>query len=98
MERLTQQGKIKDAHPLDRYLGKVVTWRKGRGVADGPFVESKEAIGGYFLLQVEDLKEAVEIAKQCPALEYGLDVEVRPIALECPPMQRANEQLARATA
>jgi hypothetical protein len=98
MERLTQQGKIKDAHPLDRHVGTIVTWKKGRGIADGPFVESKEAIGGYFLLQVEDLKEAVEIAKQCPALEYGLDVEVRPIAQECPPLQRVNEHFAHATA
>jgi hypothetical protein len=98
MERLTQQGKIKAAHPLDRYEGKIVSWKKGKTVADGPFAESKEAIGGYFLVQVDDLKEAVEIAKQCPALEYGLDVEVRPVAEQCPPFQRVDEQLAHETA
>jgi hypothetical protein len=92
MERLSQQGKIAADHALDRYEGKIVSWKKGYMVADGPFAESKEAIGGYFLLQVDDLEEAVEIAKQCPAVEYGLDVEVRPLAEECPPFQRLKEQ------
>ena len=92
MERLGQQGKIAGGHALDRYAGKIVSWKKGYMVADGPFAESKEAIGGYFLLQVDDLEEAVEIAKQCPALAYGLDVEVRPLAEECPPFQRVKEQ------
>jgi len=78
--------------------GKIVSGKNGRIVADGPFAESKEAIGGYFLLQVDDLDEAVEIAKDCPALEYGSTVEVRPIAEECPTFQRVKEQLAEAAA
>jgi len=48
-ERLTNQGKLKAAQPLERE-GKIVSGKKGRIVADGPFAESKEAIGGYFLL------------------------------------------------
>ena len=67
-------------------------------MADGPFAESKEAIGGYFLLQADDLDEAVAVAKQCPALEYGSTVEVRPVAEECPTFQRVKEQLAGAMA
>jgi hypothetical protein len=67
-------------------------------MADGPFAESKEAIGGYFLLQVSDLEEAVEIAKECPALEHGVDVEVRQIVQECPPYQVAKEALAQTKA
>jgi hypothetical protein len=43
----------------------------------GPFLESKEAIAGYILLQVGDLNEAVEIAKERPGLEYGVSIEVR---------------------
>ena len=78
--------------------GKIVSGKNGRIVADGPFAESKEAIGGYFLLQVDDLDEAVEIAKDCPVLEYGSTVEVRPIAEECPTFQRVKEQLAEAAA
>jgi hypothetical protein len=78
-QRLTQEGKCQAGHPLERE-GKIVSGKKGRTVADGPFAESKEAIGGYFLLQVDDINEAVEIAKQCPDLDYGIDVEVRPAA------------------
>ena len=101
-ERLTQEGKCKAGQPLERE-GKIVSGRKGRAVADGPFAESKEAIGGYFLLQVNDLSEAVEIAKQCPGLDYGIDVEVRPVAEQCTAKARALEissrtgQLADAT-
>ena len=102
-ERLTQEGKCKAGHPLERE-GKIVSGRTGRTVADGPFAESKEAIGGYFLLQVDDLDEALEIAKQCPGLAYGIDVEVRPVAEQCSARARALEisastgQLAGATA
>ena len=95
-ERLTLQGKVKGAQPLERQ-GKIVSG-KGRTVADGPFAESKEAVGGYFLLQVDGLDEAVEIAKDCPAIEYGVAVEVRPVAEQCPPMQRVSELFAHATA
>ena len=96
-ERLKQQGKVKVGQPLER-TGKIVSGKNGRIVADGPFAESKEAIGGYFLLQVDDLDEAVEIAKACPVLEYGSSVEVRPVAEECPTFQRVKEQLAEAAA
>jgi hypothetical protein len=95
-ERLTLQGKVKSAHPLERE-GKLVSG-KGRTIADGPFAESKEAIGGYFLLELDDFNEALEIAKECPVLEYGVTVEVRPVAEQCRHMQRVNEQLAHATA
>src|SRR6267143_1311012 len=86
-ERLREEGKLKAGQPLERE-GKIVSGKKGRTVADGPFAESKEAIGGYFLLQVADLDEAVEIAQQCPILEYGSAVEVRPVAEQCPTMER----------
>jgi len=46
-------------------------------VTDGPFVETKEALGGYYLIEADDLDAAIAIAKQCPARFGG--VEVRPI-------------------
>jgi hypothetical protein len=49
----------------------------GFTVTDGPFVETKEALGGYYLIEAADLDEAIEIAKQVPAAFGG--VEVRPI-------------------
>jgi hypothetical protein len=47
---------------------------------DGPFVEIKEAIGGYFLLEADDLDAAIELASRVPAARMGGAVEVRPIA------------------
>jgi hypothetical protein len=45
---------------------------------DGPFVELKEAIGGYYLLEADDLDAAIELASQIPAARLGGAVEVRP--------------------
>ena len=80
--RLKDEGKCAGGNPLERE-GKVVSG-KNRVVSDGPFAESKESIGGYFLLTVGSMDEAVAIAQQCPGLPYGIRVEVRPIAGECP--------------
>ncbi|MBB3675287.1 YciI family protein [Modestobacter versicolor] len=46
-------------------------------VTDGPFLEAKEAFGGYYLIEARDLDQALELAKVCPVLAGG--VEVRPI-------------------
>jgi hypothetical protein len=92
-EGLKAEGKCLGGHPLEE-RGKVVAGKQ-RMVADGPFAESKEAIGGYFYLTVADENEAIEIAKQCPGLEYGAVVEVRPIADVCSIKQRAEEYSAR---
>jgi hypothetical protein len=47
-------------------------------VLDGPFAETKEQLGGYYLIDVPDLDAALDWAKRCPAARYGT-VEVRPI-------------------
>ena len=52
---------------------------RGDVVTDGPFVETKEALGGYYLIEADDLDQALAISKVCPA-PYG-GVEVRPIAV-----------------
>src|SRR5246500_1025999 len=85
LDRLTQEGKVRSAHPLANQ-GKIIHLKKG-APTDGPFAESKEAIGGYFLLQVSE-EEALEIAKECPALKHGVSVEVRPIVDQGPAMGR----------
>ena len=46
---------------------------------DGPFVETKEALGGYFLYEADDLDAAIEMAARVPAARMGGAVEVRPI-------------------
>jgi len=92
-ERLSREGKVVSGHPLQNE-GKVISGRNGGIIADGPFAESKEAIGGYFYLQVDDMDEAVKIAQQCPGLEYGAIVEVRPVAEMCAMRHRAMEEAA----
>jgi len=47
-------------------------------ITDGPFAETKEQLGGYYLIDVESLDEALEIAARCPGAKHG-SVEVRPL-------------------
>jgi hypothetical protein len=50
---------------------------RGDVVTDGPFAETKEALGGYYLIEAADLDQALDVARLCPAAYGG--VEVRPI-------------------
>ena len=95
-KRLNEQGKAVAGHPLG-FEGKNVSG-KNRTVTDGPFAEAKEAIGGYFMLDVATMDEAVAIAQQCPGLPYGAKVEVRPVLAECPlkPENKIDEALVGA--
>jgi len=93
--RLAERGALTAGQPL-MHEGKIVSGKKGQFVADGPFAESKEAIGGYFLLSVETMEEAIKIAQDCPGLEYGVTVEVRPIAARCATLEQAEAQLVEA--
>ncbi len=93
IESLTAQGKAKPGRALER-RGAIVSGTNGRFVIDGPFAESKEAIGGYLVLDVETMDEAISIAQSSPGLAYGGSIEVRPVADECPLDVREHE-LAR---
>ncbi|HEX6392391.1 MAG TPA: YciI family protein [Acidimicrobiales bacterium] len=75
---LVGKGKLKGGAPLQP-TAQSVTVRKRRGkvsTVDGPYIETKEVIGGYFVVEAGSLEEAVEIAKDCPAAGYGA-IEVR---------------------
>jgi hypothetical protein len=50
----------------------------GASVTDGPFAETKEVLGGYFIADCADLDEAIEIASRIPIAEHG-SVEIRPL-------------------
>ena len=95
-EGLNERGKIKGAQPLSGQ-GRVISGSDGRFVVDGPFSETKEAVGGYLVLQADSLDEAVEIARSMPTLRYGISVEVRPILAACPIFQRHPDLVRRAT-
>lgn len=90
-ESVHREGKALGTHALERG-GCVVSGKHGKIVTDGPFAESKEAIGGYLLLRAASLQEAIAIAQRCPTLEFGISVEVRPTLGECPIAKRLRER------
>ena len=62
-------------------LATTVRVRNGETLTtDGPFVSVKEALGGYFLYETDDLDAAIELASRVPAARMGGAVEVRPVA------------------
>lgn len=92
IEGLRQKGLLRDGQPL-MPEGRIVTGSR-TSVTDGPFVEAKEAVGGYLLVNAPTLEEAVALAKECPTLKYGLFIEVRPVLVACPITDRVEAQLA----
>ena len=79
-KELGDNGHLKDiGHPLES-AGKVVQGRQ-KMVTDGPFAEAKDVVGGFTLIQAQDLEQAAELSKGCPILEGGGSVEVRPIQI-----------------
>jgi len=77
-ERLVTEGKFKPGQRLAKEA-KLVT---RAGITDGPFVESKEVIGGYWFIVASSFEEAARIAAENPCLACGLSYEIRPIELE----------------
>ncbi|HET6406382.1 MAG TPA: YciI family protein [Chthoniobacteraceae bacterium] len=93
LDRWKAAGAIKAGQPLAG-AGKTLSGSKSRTVADGPFPESKEAVGGYILLEVGSLDEAMKIAGEWPLLDYEAFVEVRPVLDQCIPMTMIEQQAA----
>ena len=78
--QLHSDGKYLSASPLHpASTAAVVRVRDGKSfVTDGPFIETREQIAGYFLIDAKDLDEAIGIAAQVPGARIGT-VEVRPV-------------------
>jgi hypothetical protein len=81
-EGLVAQGKAVEGQPLE-LATRMVSGSGGSRVTDGPFPESKEAIGGYVKLMVGRLEEATEIAQRHPGLAHGMLIEVRGMTPLC---------------
>lgn len=92
MNRMVAEGRVKGGQPLG-HDGRMVSGTSGPRVVDGPFVESKETVGGFLAVRAASLDEAVAIAKGYPGLHHGVSVEVRPLLEECPCFQRAKQRL-----
>lgn len=78
IEELRTKGHFVAGEPLEE-TGKLLSGKDGSTITDGPFTESKEEVGGYFILRARDFDEAVELAKECPIFLNHGTVEVRPI-------------------
>jgi hypothetical protein len=65
-------------------------------ITDGPFVGMKEAVGGLFILEADDLDAAIEVAARVPAARYGGAVEIRPSEVYCE--RRSTRSSARSGA
>ncbi len=76
--KYTQSGHIINPGDGLKETGKVV--RADGIVSDGPYVESKEIVGGYSIVQADDYDQVVAIAKDCPAAGGGGSVEIRQLA------------------
>jgi hypothetical protein len=77
---LTKSGKNKGGNALEQTTtATTVRVRNGKtAVTDGPFAETKEQLGGYYLVEAKDLDEAISIAARIPGAKDG-SIEVRPI-------------------
>lgn len=74
--KMEQQGILKGGEAL---LSKAKRIGPDRVVSDGPFVESKELIGGYFTVKANDFDDVVKIAQDFPDYDLGGTVEIREI-------------------
>lgn len=75
---LRAKGCYQSGDPLDE-TGRVLRGAKGSTITDGPFVEAKELVAGYFIVTAPSMDEAVEMARGCPIYARNGSVEVRRI-------------------
>ena len=93
--KLHEQGKFLGAAPLQP-TSTATSLRLQDGkriITDGPFAETREQLGGFFLIDAKDLDEAIEIASHVPAGRWGT-VEIRPV-VEVQGCHKLNTQICR---
>lgn len=77
MEKIAKSGKYLGGDPLES-TGKTVSGKTMK-MTDGPFMESKEMVGGYVIMEAGSLEEAVKLSEGCPIYTNDGVVEIRPI-------------------
>jgi hypothetical protein len=86
-EELHASGHLLSVESLEWAATTIRTRGGKRIVTDGPFVESKETVGGLFIIEAKDMNEAIRVASMHPAARMGEEggwaVEIRPIADGC---------------
>ena len=79
-KKLRETGVMKAGDKLTDEPGKVMRRTDGQvRVTDGPYSESKEVLGGYYMIEAASYDKAIELARDCPQLEYGGTIEVRQV-------------------
>jgi hypothetical protein len=78
-DKLKQLGIYVSSHKLADDAGKVLRGRSQARVTDGPYSETKEVLGGYFMIEAPNYDDAVGQSRDCPHLEYGGTIEVRQV-------------------
>jgi hypothetical protein len=76
-DRLQSEGRLRGVERLEGTDGRTVRKRGGALVVDGPYVEGKEAVLGYYVVEAADWDEAARIAADCPCVDIGGSCEVR---------------------
>jgi hypothetical protein len=78
--KLRAAGILKSSDKLTDDRGRVVRGKNGQlRVTDGPFVEAKEVLGGYYTIEAASYDEAVQRVQDCPHLDYGGTIEIRQV-------------------
>lgn len=92
VNELTRGGYLLAVEPLQSVrTAATVRVRQGAvSVTDGPFAETKETLGGFFLIEASDLNEAIRVASRWPSARLG-SIEVRPIETELRPEGRYED-------
>jgi hypothetical protein len=79
-QKLAEAGRLAGGNKLEDGTRRVLS---GEGaqmrITDGPYAETKDAVGGYFVINAETYEEAVEWSKDCPHLAFGGSIELRKI-------------------
>jgi hypothetical protein len=79
-DSMRAQGALKGANRLTNDAGKVIQTANGKiTTTDGPYAESKEIVGGYFMISAGNYAEACRLAESCPHVKYGSFIEVRQV-------------------
>jgi hypothetical protein len=76
--KLRESGILVNSDKLSDDPGRVIRGKNGQlRITDGPFIEGKEVLGGYYTIKAASYDEALQLVKDCPHLEYGGTIEIR---------------------
>lgn len=78
---LEKSGNLLLSHKLTEDAGRSLSGSEEGMIVDGPFSETKEVIGGVFLIEAEGYDQAVDLCRDCPHLGYGGRIEVREVEI-----------------